>query len=133
MSDLPPISQSETPEDVGRNWQADDALISGRTMTMWGILLSLTILVAMVVTWGFWRWLNGGEVRIDNLAFFNEVREGQIVQGARLDPRKQQGRGAYERNQHEILTSYGWIDRSDDLARIPIDRAMTIYAERMKR
>lgn len=37
------------------------------------------------------------------------------------------------RQENEILTTYGWIDREKGTARIPIDRAMQIFLERQKK
>jgi hypothetical protein len=37
------------------------------------------------------------------------------------------------RQENEILTSYGWIDREKAIARIPIDRAMQVFLERQKK
>jgi hypothetical protein len=36
----------------------------------------------------------------------------------------------YQRSQHQILNSYGWVDRQQGIVRIPIDRAMQLLLQR---
>ena len=35
-----------------------------------------------------------------------------------------------QRAEEQVLNSYGWVDRSGGIVRIPIDQAMTLIAER---
>jgi hypothetical protein len=37
------------------------------------------------------------------------------------------------RQENEILTTYGWVDRAKGTARIPIDRAMELFLEKEKK
>jgi hypothetical protein len=37
------------------------------------------------------------------------------------------------RQEDQILSTYGWIDRDKGLVRIPIDRAMQLFIERQKK
>jgi hypothetical protein len=37
------------------------------------------------------------------------------------------------RQEQEILSTYGWIDRDNGMARIPVDRAMQVFLERQKK
>jgi hypothetical protein len=47
----------------------------------------------------------------------------------RLQVSPQADMDAMRAREHELLHSYGWVDREKGVARIPIDRAMEIMAE----
>jgi hypothetical protein len=48
----------------------------------------------------------------------------------RLQSKPASDLGAYRRTQQEKLSSYGWVDKNAGIARIPIDRAIELLAER---
>lgn len=53
------------------------------------------------------------------------------LQGTRVHPRSpHEDLEAYLQIQQQELHSYGWVDRSEGIARIPVDRAMTLILER---
>lgn len=52
------------------------------------------------------------------------------VGSPRLVARPEQLYREYEAEQHRLLTEYGWTDRRAGLARIPLERALEILAER---
>jgi hypothetical protein len=52
------------------------------------------------------------------------------VQQAVLDSAPQDTKAEYLREKERLLNSYQWIDRQTGVARIPIERAMQIMAQR---
>ncbi|HZP98259.1 MAG TPA: hypothetical protein VFB13_01895 [Reyranella sp.] len=52
----------------------------------------------------------------------------QATAGPRLEVHEGSDRAAVDRAAEQRLHSYGWADRSHELARIPIDRAMQLLA-----
>ncbi len=52
------------------------------------------------------------------------------VAGPRLNPDQPRELEALRRQENTLLDTYGWVDRHDGVARIPIARAMAILAER---
>ena len=38
-----------------------------------------------------------------------------------------------QRRENQILGSYGWVDRNNGIARVPIERAMQLVLERQKK
>jgi len=40
---------------------------------------------------------------------------------------------ALRNQEHEILTTYQWVDREKGIARIPVDRAMQVFLEMQKK
>lgn len=52
------------------------------------------------------------------------------VSGPKLQVDPQADLAALREHESQILTNYGWVDRGRGIARIPIDRAMALLAER---
>lgn len=58
----------------------------------------------------------------------SDVKRVESVR-APLDPSQVSSRHAYEQQQHELLTGYGWVDAQEQIARIPIKRAIQLYEQ----
>ena len=52
------------------------------------------------------------------------------IPGPRLQANPAGDLAALREHESQILTSYGWVERQRGIARIPIDRAMALLAER---
>lgn len=52
------------------------------------------------------------------------------LSGPRLDPNQPRELAAMRAEERVILEGYGWVDRTGGLARIPIDRAIRLLAEK---
>ncbi|HXR56275.1 MAG TPA: hypothetical protein VN858_05695 [Casimicrobiaceae bacterium] len=48
----------------------------------------------------------------------------------RLSPVPIDDIGALRREKHQLISTYGWVDRQKGIAHIPIDRAMALLAQR---
>lgn len=59
--------------------------------------------------------------------------ERQPVPEPRLQINPQGDLEKLQRQEEEMLSTYGWIDRNQGTARIPIDRAMKLFLERQER
>ena len=59
-----------------------------------------------------------------------EARLDSIPPGPRLQPSPPRDMEALRARDRDALTTYGWVDRSHGVARIPIDRAISILAEK---
>ncbi|MCB2198684.1 hypothetical protein KQI63_04720 [bacterium] len=77
-----------------------------------GLLLAVVILVVIIIG-------------LSN--FYTMTQEEIVYQNvlSQVDPRLDQYRAAED----SILTSYGWVDSTNGIARIPIDRAMDLMVE----
>jgi hypothetical protein len=49
--------------------------------------------------------------------------------GAALEPDQRQRKQAYMAEQQQLLNTYGWVDRQQGIAHIPIEDAMRIYVK----
>jgi len=92
------------------------------------ILISMVSLAATVVLilWGVWAFQS----------YFVRVREGPATLDLSGFQSKEHWLAQREqlkeirRQEDEVLTSYGWVDRENGIARIPIQRAIEIMAAR---
>jgi hypothetical protein len=53
-----------------------------------------------------------------------------IAGDVRLSPTPIDDIGALRREKHRMIATYGWIDRDRGIARIPIERAIALLAQR---
>jgi len=85
--------------------------------------LLLSIAAVCLITYGYMHALGGADSTVSRGAMPPEPRleadENRPVESAALN-----------RRWDELLGSYGWVDRKRGVVRIPIERAMAIYAER---
>ncbi|REJ88174.1 MAG: hypothetical protein DWQ34_22865 [Planctomycetota bacterium] len=58
-----------------------------------------------------------------------EREPGAPPRGTPLEPNQKQRKLEYLAEQQELLHGYGWVDREQGVARIPIDEAMRLYVE----
>lgn len=61
-----------------------------------------------------------------------EVRSTEFPPAAPLSVRQRFERDEYLHRQHELLTTYGWVDEGQGLARIPVQRAMHMLADEQR-
>jgi hypothetical protein len=95
--------------------------------------VGLTV-VAIVVQLGLWwmfRQLEQEQARRDIQPKL--VAAPKPVPEPRLQISPQDDLQEMLRQENEILTTYGWIDRGKGTARIPIDRAMQLLLEKEKK
>src|ERR1044071_7744814 len=59
-----------------------------------------------------------------------EARIDSIPPGPRLQPAPPRDMEELAARDKEVLTTYGWIDPANGIARIPVDRAIFILAEK---
>lgn len=99
--------------------------------------LALAIIVALLIVWGSLRLIESRTARFD--APPSPLRQGvekpmppeprlQGVTGHSADP--QQDLRDMRSNTEKDLNSYGWVDEKNGIARIPIQEAMKIIAEK---
>jgi len=62
-----------------------------------------------------------------------EARLDSILPGPRLQSTSPRDMDELRARDREVLTTYGWVDPSQGVARIPVDRAIQLMLERDKR
>ncbi len=109
-----------------RGYEAN--VVSFRAVAWFGIGLLLSVLVVVLVA----------QVVLDELASRrpvvvphpSKVQPDPYPPEPRLETLPSLRLEEMRRQEEEILTGYGWVDREEGIARIPIDRAMELLIQR---
>jgi hypothetical protein len=100
-----------------------------KTGVLWAFAIGLATL--MVVALGLMNALQlalrQGRPQITPNEFYEQVELPGHT--APLNPDQIAQRRAYEARQHKLLTEYAWVDQKQKIARIPIERAMTLIVD----
>jgi hypothetical protein len=113
---------------MSRHEESDVAV---RPIATYGALLFLLVLVVGVAMAGLLHYYERREARRSPPASpLAESYGRKVPPEPRLqtDPRVDLER--LHQQEHAILDGYGWIDRPAGVVRIPIDRAISLFAER---
>jgi hypothetical protein len=97
----------------------------------WGIGIMLLTAFAMVAVWPLLRFFEAREARESAPASPLAKEYGPVEPPAprlQIDPKADIAK--LRDTEQKVLESYGWVDRAQGTVRIPIDRAMTLLAER---
>lgn len=111
------------PSSPSRGYETSDA----RPRALLYFFLILT--AALVFTALGMKWLFGHFANAQNAGAFVSSPFGNVrplPSGPRLQEAPQQDIQLYRESQRKLLDSYGWVDRRNGVARIPIDRAMEL-------
>ncbi len=116
------VSPSDTGHEVG------DVRIRGVIIFL--VILIVTVAVFQVMLGGMMAYFSGQEKRLAVLRpdLFDD-QAGQYA-GPELQDSPNRDKPEIMRAWYAHLDSYGWTDPSKKVARIPIDRAMTLLSER---
>jgi hypothetical protein len=103
--------------------------IHSRPLLLWGAALLALVCVALAVAEGLHRRLVPHRPAASATAP-GSARPAESSFAAPLDSRQQAQRAEYEAEQRRLLSTYGWIDEEQRIARIPIDRAIELLPEK---
>jgi hypothetical protein len=97
------------------------------------VVLSLVVLLGIIVVsmTALWTWDVFGLRRPAAISLSEPAPLPKDVPPPRtpLDPDQRVNRERYEAEQKELLSSYGWVDKANGVARIPIEDAMEKYVQ----
>jgi hypothetical protein len=97
-----------------------------KTGVLWafGIGLATLMVVALGLMNALQLALRQGKPQITPKEFYEHVElPGNM---SALNPDQVAQRQAYEARQHHLLSEYAWVDQKQKIARIPIERAMSL-------
>lgn len=95
---------------------------------LWTIAVSAVSFVGMIL---LYRGLSQAEHRADPAASpIPEASVRQMPPEPRLQPAPERELATLRLEQKTLLGNYGWVDRPAGIARIPIDRAIDLVAQR---
>lgn len=110
-----------------------DSELDIKTIVRFGVGLVVVTLVVLAVMW----WMSAAfkrqeEAKDRPLSPIPEARVETIPAGPRLQPSPPRDLSEMRAEDKEVLTTYGWVDQANGIARIPVERAMSILVERSR-
>ena len=90
------------------------------------VITILTAVIAMVILRGLESWRDQASTR----PVMAEVQEAQQPPAPRLQIQEPKDLAVFRKEEQEILTTYGIVDREKGIYRIPIEEAMKLTLER---
>jgi len=111
--------------------QQYDAEIDLKSIIGFGVALLLVTLIVLALMWAMGIVFKEAERAKDRPPSpMAEALVDPIPPGPRLQPAPPRDMDELRAQDREALTTYGWVDRTSGVARIPIDRALSILAEK---
>ena len=105
--------------------------VSIRPIVRFGIGLGVATAVISVALWGLFRLYDKEERKQDRpLPPMVAASLARTPPEPRLEPDPLVPRRRIRAGEDAVLTTYGWVDRSGGVVRIPIDRAMELLVQR---
>lgn len=106
--------------------EPDRVSIPGILWTGFGVVL--LVLFAVVAMWGLFEFA-GPRMKVAERVGTRPAPRERLSEPL-LDPHQPAELEALRQREDAVLSSYGWIDEERGIARVPIDRAMKMLAER---
>jgi len=94
------------------------------------LALGLASVLVLVVLWGMFGYFRGVSAQRGPLPSPRMYTSPPSVPQPKLQPDPVADYNVYRLSAKERLDSYGWVDQSAGVARIPIDKAMELTVER---
>ncbi|HEX9688679.1 MAG TPA: hypothetical protein VGB47_06390 [Thermoanaerobaculia bacterium] len=105
--------------------------VSIRPIVRFGIGLGVATALISVALWGLFRLYDSEERKQDRpLPPMVAASLARTPPEPRLEPDPLAPRRRIRAREDAVLTTYGWVDRSGGVVRIPIDRAMELLVQR---
>jgi hypothetical protein len=127
-----PLNQNEIREEDVRNPGVTYEPRQPDLRVVLAFLVSLALATALVllVLWGMFGYFRNVSARRGPLPSPEMYGSAPNIPAPKLQPDPVADYHMYQLTDHEILTSYGWVDQKSGVARIPIDRAMDLLVQR---
>lgn len=108
-----------------------DSELDYKSIVWFGIILTLVTLGSLLAMW----WMSAvfkhqEEAKDPPPSPILEAREDPIPPGPRLQSSPPRDMDEMKAVDKEVLGTYGWVDQRGGVARIPVDRAMSIVVEK---
>lgn len=104
--------------------------VSVANLAAFGLILLGLILLGFLVSWGVESYFFEHQSLGPSATPFESVRETPPANRPPLQTEPAEDLGVFKKHQQETLESYGWVDAKAGIARIPIERAMTILLQK---
>lgn len=109
----------------------EESDVNLRPVVIAGIALLVTLVVTAVAMFGLFQVMEFQEARLSPPANPLAAVEGpRVPPQPRLQAHPLKDLDELRKAEHDILTSYGWVDQSAGTVRIPVARAIELLAQR---
>jgi len=104
--------------------------ISYKGLLWFGVILFGTTVVCQVLMWGMFELFAKQAARDDVARAPLAAPVGTLAPPPNLLTDEPGNLSTFRRQEDEILSTYGWVDRNSGVVRIPIDRAKALLLEK---
>jgi hypothetical protein len=122
-----PIHGTPIPPSTDRGYEHSDVAIRPLAIFIAGLAITLIIVTGLMAAL-FWIFESGAEKR--DPAPLPLAEESPSTPGPLLQVSPREDLDQMRQREHQVLSTPAWVDRDRGVARIPIDRAMALAAER---
>ena len=111
--------------------QGFDDELDYKSIVIFAIGLAGVTIVVLALMWGMGTWFKKAEEAKDPAPSpLAEALADPIPPGPRLQTTPPRDMNELRDQDREVLTTYGWVDQAGGVARIPVDRAMSILLDK---
>jgi hypothetical protein len=103
---------------------------AGDDVNLRSLAWATALIVGGIVFAGAAAWFAYGVLRPPPGYSGPDRTAGMRVAAPSLEPAPQPSRARYDAEKARLVEGYGWVDRQAGIARIPVEQAMRIMAER---
>lgn len=111
--------------------QEFDREIGVRAIVQFGVWLTVTVIVVLILVYGMYRRFQKEEVARDvPPSPLVDRTQRRLPPEPRLQVTPERDLQAYRQEQERQLASYGWVDEKLGIAHVPVERAIEMLLER---
>ena len=118
-----------SPRSVEAGYELSD--LSPKNIAIFALILTAAIVLVVFVTYAMVRHFHSAQISGDLTTAYPQGREPVPRPRFWVTPAEQLK--AMRAEEEKILDSYSWVDKQKGIARIPIDKAMELVAEKNSR
>ena len=128
MSDDHDVEAGPPPDPNAGHERRD---VSIKSVVLFGVYLTVAAVAVHVAIWVLWGQLNRAADRANTSEYpMAATAPSQLPPAPRLQVQPREEMKALRRDEERALGSYGWIDRTAGIVRLPVDRAVELVLER---
>jgi hypothetical protein len=132
MADMHSPHAAHADEHLGNpEVQHEDSDVNIAGILAFAVGLIVVAAIVLVAMWLLFRFFDVREARQNTIAYPLAVQQEQrLPPEPRLQTNPRQDLQDFRAAEHDILTTYGWVDKNAGTVRIPIDEAIKLTLQK---